>query len=83
MNGVTNKTHIHRSMPTIVAENTVTIRSPSNIPHESMLPNINLESINLESINLESINLAQAIAKHDHYYMDKIPTLVVRYSKTY
>ena len=57
----------------VVAQNSSTLISPPNTPHELTLPNIRTRSIDLQ----------RAIIERGYCDMDKIPKLVVRHTKTY
>jgi hypothetical protein len=57
----------------IVVQNSSTLISPPNTPHELTLPNIRTRSIDLQ----------RAIIERGYCDMDKLPKLVVRHTKTY
>ena len=57
----------------VVAQNSSTLISPPNTPHELTLPNIRTRSIDLQ----------RAIAERGYCDVDKLPRLVVRHTKTY
>jgi hypothetical protein len=57
----------------VVAQNSSTLISPPNTPHELTLPNIRTRSIDLQ----------RAIVERGYCDMDKLPKLVVRHTKTY
>jgi hypothetical protein len=57
----------------VVGQNSSTLISPPNTPHELTLPNIRTRSIDLQ----------RAIVERGYCDMDKLPKLVVRHTKTY
>jgi hypothetical protein len=57
----------------VVVQNSSTLISPPNTPHELPLPNIRTRSIDLQ----------RAIIERGYCDMDKLPKLVVRHTKTY
>jgi hypothetical protein len=57
----------------VVVQNSSTLISPPNTPHELTLPNIRTRSIDLQ----------RAIIERGYCDMDKLPKLVVRHTKTY
>jgi hypothetical protein len=67
------KADVYRPIPPVVVQNSSTLISPPNTPHDLTLPNI----------CTRSIDLARAISLHGQCNMDKIPKLVVRHTKTY
>lgn len=62
-----------QSSTPLVVQNSSTLISPPNTPHELTLPNIRTRSIDLQ----------RAIVEHGYCDMDKLPKLVVRHTKTY
>ena len=57
----------------VVVQNSSTLMSPPNTPHELTLPNIRTRSIDLQ----------RAIVERGYCDMDKLPKLVVRHTKIY
>lgn len=57
----------------VVVQNSSTLISPPNTPHELPLPNNRIRSIDLQ----------RAIIERGYCDMDKLPKLVVRHTKTY
>ncbi|CAF3592936.1 unnamed protein product [Adineta steineri] len=87
INNMTRKTDSYRPPPRrpipvqsrpplttpVVAQNSSTLMSPPNTPHELTLPNIRTRSIDIQ----------RAIIERGYCDMDKLPKLVVRHTKTY